>query len=426
MPRKLFGRSESGLFSPLIDVVLCILGAILVLLMVYIYLFRHQHDFEPPPALQFLEMHYPLRAIAGTEWVYTMPVADGTTDRVFDYEGALPAGLDFDTRTGTFFGTPQSPGSTKRDYALAVNVRDRFSSAHTEIKIEVYPAAVPFDPAENPLRIVHRPGALPRGRVGREYGAVLGALGGIEPYEFVVTEGALPPGLSLTDSNLSGVPMSAGTFEFRVVAQQRGGEFQFGSRSFRWEGDQSAPASFSIEILARLNESPSPVLPLGRVGEQYVAAVDVGLLLPDESVTWDGARRLGLSPLVDGRVLVGSPTSAGEHALTLAVRSGTSEVGSSTSEIRILPPLSPSVGGVVFQIWVGDPPVSYAIPVRGLLEPVTVRAEGSLPDGLDVTNEGRIVGAGTEVGVHTVDVVATDARGREAMGAVEIRIGPRF
>ena len=59
--------------------------------------------------------------------------------------------------------------------------------------------------------------SLPGGVSGQPYSQNVSAQGGAPPYSFSITAGALPPGLTLASSGqISGVPISCGTFGFTV------------------------------------------------------------------------------------------------------------------------------------------------------------------------------------------------------------------
>ncbi|MBI3426641.1 MAG: putative Ig domain-containing protein, partial [Acidobacteria bacterium] len=59
----------------------------------------------------------------------------------------------------------------------------------------------------------------PNGTVGTSYNQQLSATGGVGPYQYALSSGTLPPGLSLTQSGLlAGTPMTPGTFNFTVTA----------------------------------------------------------------------------------------------------------------------------------------------------------------------------------------------------------------
>jgi hypothetical protein len=59
--------------------------------------------------------------------------------------------------------------------------------------------------------------ALPGGRIGQPYKQQLNALGGLQPYYWILISGALPPGLSLSTSGaILGTPSTSGDFDFGV------------------------------------------------------------------------------------------------------------------------------------------------------------------------------------------------------------------
>lgn len=67
--------------------------------------------------------------------------------------------------------------------------------------------------------------SLPGAKIGTAYSATLAATGGIGPYTWAVTTGALPPGITLSPAGvLSGTPTAAGTYTmtFTVTDTQTG------------------------------------------------------------------------------------------------------------------------------------------------------------------------------------------------------------
>jgi uncharacterized protein (TIGR03437 family) len=83
------------------------------------------------------------------------------------------------------------------------------------------------------------PALLPGGAVGSPYTATLGAAGGAPPYNWTVSSGSLPPGLSLGAATgvVNGTPNFAA-----------GSPFQFNIAVSDAAGNRSAPQSFSIAI----------------------------------------------------------------------------------------------------------------------------------------------------------------------------------
>ncbi len=58
--------------------------------------------------------------------------------------------------------------------------------------------------------------SLPDGQVGAAYDAALEASGGAPPHAWSVASGALPPGLSISGANISGMPTTPGQFAFTL------------------------------------------------------------------------------------------------------------------------------------------------------------------------------------------------------------------
>ena len=68
------------------------------------------------------------------------------------------------------------------------------------------------------------PTTLSRGIAGQAYSQSFTASGGVGPYTFADTFGALPTGISLSaDGLLSGIPTQAGTFNFTLTVSDSAG-----------------------------------------------------------------------------------------------------------------------------------------------------------------------------------------------------------
>jgi hypothetical protein len=73
--------------------------------------------------------------------------------------------------------------------------------------------------APDPARLTIQTATLDPGQVGVPYHQQLTASGGSGPYSWSITEGTLPPGLSLSSTGmLSGTPSASGTFNFVITA----------------------------------------------------------------------------------------------------------------------------------------------------------------------------------------------------------------
>jgi len=150
---------------------------------------------SPPPATVGVVYSGPIGITGGTG-PYTCTLASGT----------LPAGLAL---TGcTITGTPTTAGSTP----ITVKVTDSSNPAIT--------TTGPITITVDPVPTLTLTGTAPNAIVNVPYTDAVTAAGGIGPYKYAVTAGALPAGLSLnaTTGVISGTPTTVGASSFTVTA----------------------------------------------------------------------------------------------------------------------------------------------------------------------------------------------------------------
>ncbi|HUE23965.1 MAG TPA: FG-GAP-like repeat-containing protein [Bryobacteraceae bacterium] len=118
--------------------------------------------------------------------------------------GSLPPGLTLNSSTGLVSGTPTAPGSFPYTIQVADSTGTQAGTATSSCGIAIAPAPVTLACAAN------------AGQLGVPYSSALAAAGGVAPYTFSFTTGALPPGLTLNSSTgvICGTPNSAGNFPF--------------------------------------------------------------------------------------------------------------------------------------------------------------------------------------------------------------------
>jgi len=120
--------------------------------------------------------------------------------------GSLPAGLTLDA-SGVLSGTPTA-GGTFLFTALATDTSNNTGSQAYSLTI--------FAPA-----IALSPTTIPDGTFNATYtSTTITATGGTAPYQYSLTSGALPTGITLDSTGLlSGTPMQSGSFNITVTAQ---------------------------------------------------------------------------------------------------------------------------------------------------------------------------------------------------------------
>ncbi len=174
-------------------------------------------------------------ATAGAAYSATLAATGGVGPYRFALgAGALPAGLSL-SAGGAVAGTPTATGA----FAFTVNVTDGNGQAGTaNLTLTVANAAITVTPA-----------TLPAGTQGVAYSQRLTAAGGIAPYSFAVSSGALPAGLAInaTTGVIAGTPTGSGDATFAVtVTDSTGGT------------PSTATITYTLRIVARPNPANDP------------------------------------------------------------------------------------------------------------------------------------------------------------------------
>jgi hypothetical protein len=175
-----------------------------------------------------------------------------------------------------------------------------------------------------PLTVVTT--SLPAGTVGTSYffGGVYAA-GGTPGYSYAVTQGSLPPGLTLdaTSGIISGAPTSTGTSSFTVQATDSGGS-QALSQVLSISVNPEVPDSVTTTSLGNANQN-----------ESYSAAVlATGGASP---YTWSisgGALPTGLS-LNQYGLISGVPTAWGTFTFTVKATDMSSPAQTATKQLTL-------------------------------------------------------------------------------------------
>jgi hypothetical protein len=156
-------------------------------------------------------------------------------------QGALPAGLNLASGSGTISGMPTSAGPSN----FTVQVTDAKGVAGSkQFSITV----------ASGLTIVTAP-TLPNGSVGIAYSKTLSAAGGTPPYSWAVIAGSTGALTLNSQGNLSGTPASPGTLNFTVQVTDK--------------DSVTASKQFTLTIASGLTITTPPALSSGAVGAAY-------------------------------------------------------------------------------------------------------------------------------------------------------------
>ena len=158
-------------------------------------------------ATSTLTLSSPPPATVGTPYTGTIPVSGGTGPySCMINSRTLPTGLALGANCA-ISGTPTTAGSS----TVNVTATDSSNPKGT--------TTGPVVVTVNPISLLTLNGSLPNGMVGVPYTQTLHAAGGVGPYTYAITAGALPLGLNLsTGGVVSGTPTTAGASSLTVTA----------------------------------------------------------------------------------------------------------------------------------------------------------------------------------------------------------------
>ena len=143
----------------------------------------------------------------------TLTAAGGTAPYTFSVgSGTLPAGLSLNAATGVLSGTTNVAGS----FTFGIKVTDSSTGVGAP-----FSASNSYTLAVAAPALSLTPSSLAAIRAGDGYSQPFTAAGGVAPYAYSVSSGALPAGLVLDAASgvLSGTPTAFGSFSFTVQAK---------------------------------------------------------------------------------------------------------------------------------------------------------------------------------------------------------------
>lgn len=316
-------------------------------------------------------------------------------------DGELPPGLTIDADSGTISGTP--PTDSAGSYTFTVALTD--DTGVTETRTYTIDVAEGLDIETD---------TLDPWTVGQDgYTQSVAADGGIEPYEYQITAGGLPDGLTLNEETgvIIGTPTQVGTFPVTVSVTDRTG------------------TTVSQEYSVLINEPITTTSPAElRTGVETVEYYETLLFEGGtQPVSWEiiaGELPSGLTLDPDTGEITGTPEtgSAGTYGFTARVTDVTGDTDTVESSITVGAELD--VATTILPDWTAGEPYSETLEAAGGTGPYTWElTDGALPDGLSLdADTGAITGEPTETGTFSFAITVTDADGTEATHSFTIAI----
>jgi hypothetical protein len=309
-------------------------------------------------------------------------------------QGSLPPGLSI-SPGGIISGIPSAVGNYTFQVALYLPTEGFPSGAKT------FTIVIPSG-----LSILTN--SFPAGTLNVAYNQPLSASGGVPPYSWSITQGALPPGLGIANNNsIVGTPTAVGVYNFTisVVDSQQNGAFSQTSITINTSGSSAATIT-------------TTTLPNGIVGVAYSTQFTCSNCT---GYTWSvtsGLLPLGLS-LSSGGGLTGTPSTAGGSSfqVTLSPPQVTSNaVLTAVSQIFNLTVNAAGLGITQSTLPIGFAGTAYSTTLTGTggLLPYTwtLTSPASSNDGLTIgASSGTISGTPTASGTFFLGVQLADSSG---------------
>jgi hypothetical protein len=304
--------------------------------------------------------------------------------------GTLPAGLSL-SAGGVISGTPSALANS----TFTVSVTDSASTPVTATKILTLVVTAPT------LSITTA--SLPNGVSGKAYSVQLAATGGVTPYAWTLSGGALPVGLSLSASGLiSGTPSSTGSFSVTPKVTDNEPTPQTASKTLVFTVYPQLVITTTTLPTGSVNNSYSVTLAATGGTNPLVWSLAAGSTLP-----------VGLT-LSSAGVISGAPKTAGSTTFTVQVADSSSpqQVTTMVYTINVVLSTLAITTTTLPQGTIGVTYTSTALTYSGGNPPVTwsLATGSSLPAGLTLSSAGVISGKPTgPAGTATFTVQATDS-----------------
>ena len=298
--------------------------------------------------------------------------------------GSLPPGLVLFS-SGTLAGTPTTEGT----FTFTIKATDRNGCTGTR----QYTITI-----DCPTIDVH-PSTLPDGTVGHSYNRTITASGGSNPYTFMVSDGSLPPGLTLSSSGtLAGTPTTEGGFTFTIQARDSHGCTGKQEYTVKIDCSEITVKPFSLPK-GTVNHPYSRIITASGGNSPYTFTLENGSLPPG----------LTLSP---GGLLSGTPTAVGNFTFTILATDSYGCTGKRQYTVTIDDCPSITVKPFTLPNGTVNHPYSRIITASGGDGPYTFSLlSGSLPPGLTLTSGGTLSGTPTAQGGFTFTIQAKDSFG---------------
>jgi uncharacterized protein YhjY with autotransporter beta-barrel domain len=328
-------------------------------------------------------------------YAQTITASGGASPYTFNVSaGSLPPGITL-TGGGVLAGTPIAGGN----FSFTVTATDSSGAPGPYSANQAYTISIA------PPTIVLPPATLADATMGTPYTANIGAVsGGIAPYAYAVTAGALPAGLTLNSASggISGTPATPGTFNFAITAtDSSGGTGPYGAtQNYAVNVTDLAPVA-SASALSVAYNAAAAVVPLNLSGG---APTSLTLTAPP----------IHGAATISGTTITYQPTTgfAGTDNFTYTVNNSGGTSAPARVAITVSDPVVSITASAGLNAQIGSA-YSQTFTFTGGAAPWSGYQATNLPAGLAITgstaNSLTISGTPTQAGSFALNISATDS-----------------
>jgi large repetitive protein len=274
----------------------------------------------------------------------------------------------------------------------------------------------------------------PTGQVGQAYNIQLMAHDGCDLYRWEIVNGALPPGMHMSDDgHITGIPTSSGETDPWVIVHDRlpseGG--------YSWcIGDNHSERQFVFRVSAGLSIQDQSV-PGGTIGQAYSKQLTVWSVTnlnplqgaPTTGATWSiasGSLPPGVNFSSDG-LLSGTPTAEGSYTFVVKTSNSSGTVTDTETEtLTVRQPLTVTATALGPAKAEAGLPFSAQVSAGGGSGTYTWSSNGALPAGVTVGKDGTLSGTPRLAGRYSFTLTVTDSESRSKSVNVTLVVKPKL
>ena len=333
-------------------------------------------------------------ATAGSTYSGTIKTSGGSSPFTWSISsGALPAGLSLQGGTGGSVGIAgEATGAGSSSFTITVKDSTGITASQALTLTVNPPAALSITTS-----------SLAAAEEGVAYSQTLQASGGVPGYQWSVSAGALPAGLTLNPSTgtISGTPTTLGTASFTVKVT---------------DSQTPTAASTTANLSITVNNPPLQItttsLPQGVIHVAYSSTAVLTAIGGTPPYTWTisaGSLPTGLTLNVNTGQISGTPGSAGTSSFTAKVTDSSSQTA--TAQLSIIVNGALAVTSTTLPSGVVGTSYSTTLAASGGITPYSWSVtSGSLPAGVSLSaSTGVISGTPTAVGTSNFTIKVSDA-----------------